>query len=145
MRPLILSALGALIASASLSATVYADQATSDAAKPNPGALEIEFNNHCRECHSFLKGDNRLGPTLYGVVGRKAGTVPGFSYSPALQTANLTWDEKTLDEWITDPNAVISGNNMAPPFPGVADPAIRARIIAFLKADTTLGSQASAK
>jgi len=39
--------------------------------------LEISFNDHCRECHSFLKGDNRLGPSLYGVVGRKAGTEPG--------------------------------------------------------------------
>jgi cytochrome c len=43
--------------------------------------LEITFNDHCRECHSFLTGDNRLGPSLYGVVGRKAGLEPGYGYT----------------------------------------------------------------
>jgi len=41
---------------------------------------KIAFNDHCRECHSFLKGDNRLGPTLYGTVGRKAGSIPDFPF-----------------------------------------------------------------
>jgi cytochrome c len=98
--------------------------------------LELAFNNHCRECHSALKGDNRLGPTLYGVVGRKAATVPGYEYSPALQDSGITWTEKVLDQWIADPSAVASGNNMQPPYPGVADPAERAKIIAYLKSDT---------
>jgi len=51
------------------------------AASAEDDDLEISFNDHCRECHSFLKNDNRLGPTLYGVVGRKAGTEPGYGYS----------------------------------------------------------------
>ena len=47
--------------------------------------LEITFNDHCRECHSFLKNDNRLGPSLYGVVGRKAGAEPGYGYTQSLK------------------------------------------------------------
>jgi len=97
--------------------------------------LELEFNGHCRECHSFVKNDNRLGPSLYGVVGRKAGAVPGFNYSDSIKGSNIVWDEKTLDQWITNPAAVIPGNNMAALFGGIDDPAIRAKIIAFLKED----------
>jgi cytochrome c len=95
--------------------------------------LELSFNDHCRECHSFLKDDNRLGPSLYGVVGRKAGTEPGFSYSTSLKDSGVTWSPATLEKWITNPQAVIPGNAMSPPFPGVADPKIRAKIIAFLE------------
>ena len=95
--------------------------------------LEITFNDHCRECHSFIKDDNRLGPSLYGVVGRKAGTLLGYEYSPSLKESGVTWDEPTLDKWIANPDAVISGNQMSPPYGGVADAAIRKRIIAYLK------------
>ena len=94
---------------------------------------KIAFNDHCRECHSFLKDDNRLGPTLYGTVGRKAGSVPDFPYSISVKSSRVTWDEAALDKWIADPDAVIPGNDMSPPYPGVADPAIRKKIIAFLK------------
>lgn len=102
--------------------------------------LELAFNGHCRECHSFQKGDNRLGPTLYGVVGRKAGTVPGFAYSDSLKGSNIVWTEKMLDQWITNPNAVAPGNNMGALFSGLADAKERAKIIAFLKQDTTMKS-----
>jgi cytochrome c len=50
-----------------------------------------------------------------------------------VKSSGITWDEGTLDTWITNPQAVIPGNQMSPPFPGVADPKIRAKIIAFLK------------
>jgi cytochrome c len=84
-----------------------------------------------------VKDDNRLGPSLYGVVGRKAGSLASYhGYSPSLQGADIMWTPDMLDKWITDPNAVASGNNMAPPFPGVADPAERKQIIAYLKSDT---------
>ena len=98
--------------------------------------LEITFNDHCRECHSFLKDDNRLGPSLYGVVGRKAGTEKGYAYSESMRDSGVTWDAATLDKWIADPGAVIPGNAMSPPYNGIADAAIRQRIIAYLK---TLG------
>ncbi len=96
-------------------------------------SLEITFNDHCRECHSFVKDDNRLGPTLYGVVGRKAGTQPGYAFTQSLKDSGVTWDAATLDKWIANPNAVIPGNGMSPPYGGVADPAIRAKIIAYMK------------
>lgn len=97
---------------------------------------ELAFNGHCRECHAFDKGDNRIGPTLYGVVGRKAGTVPGFAYSESLQDSGITWNEKNLDQWITNPNSVVPGNNMGAIFSGLPDAKERAKIIAFLKGDT---------
>lgn len=95
--------------------------------------LELSFNDHCRECHSFVKDDNRLGPSLYGVVGRKAGTQAGYAFSDSLKGSGVTWDADTLDKWIANPQAVIPGNTMSPPFPGVSDPEIRKRIVAFLK------------
>jgi cytochrome c len=95
--------------------------------------LELSFNDHCRECHSFVKNDNRLGPSLYGVVGRKAGVEPGYGYTDSLKSSGITWDEATLDKWIADPGAVIPGNGMSPPYSGLTDAAIRKKIIAFLK------------
>ena len=103
------------------------------AAVAGDDSLELSFNDHCRECHSFVKDDNRLGPTLYGVVGRKAGTQAGYGFTQSLKDSGVTWDEATLDKWIANPNAVIPGNGMSPPYGGVADPAIRAKIIAYLK------------
>ena len=82
-----------------------------------------------------------MGPSLYGVVGRKAGTVPGFAYSDSLKGSGITWNEKTLDQWITNPNAVVPGNNMGAIFSGLADAGERAKIIAFLKQDTKKGNK----
>jgi hypothetical protein len=79
---------------------------------------------------------NRLGPSLYGVIGRKAGTEPNCNYSDSVKGSGITWDEPTLDKWITDPNALIPGNNMGAIFCGVADPDERKKIISFLKQDT---------
>jgi cytochrome c len=91
------------------------------------------FNNNCRTCHSANEGDNRLGPSLNKVIGRKAGTAPGYSnYSQGLKSSGITWDEATLDKFITNPDAVVPNNNMKP-FKGVADETVRAKIIAFLK------------
>jgi cytochrome c len=107
--------------------------------------LELQFNGHCRECHSFVKNDNRLGPSLYGVVGRKAGTVPGFAYSNSVKDSGIVWDEATLDKWITNPGAVVPDNNMAALFGGISDPAVRTKIIAFLKQDTQMPSPQAKK
>ena len=131
MRPLVRKPLTFTLL---VAASVAAGAATPAAADDD---LELAFNNHCRECHSADKGDNRLGPSLYGVVGRKAGTYPGYTnYSPSLLDSGLVWTEANLDQWIANPNAVASGNNMSPPFEGVADPAERKKIIAYLKSDT---------
>jgi cytochrome c len=90
------------------------------------------FNNNCRTCHSWKEGDNRLGPSLHGVVGSKSGSVQGFNYSQSMKQANLTWDEATLDTFIASPDGVVQNNNMKP-FTGIADQATRQKIIEFLK------------
>jgi cytochrome c len=95
--------------------------------------LEITFNDHCRVCHSFVKDDNRLGPSLYGVVGRKAGAEAGYGYTQSMKDSGVTWEEATLDKRNADPGAVVPGNGMSPPYSGIDDPAIRKRIIAYLK------------
>lgn len=90
------------------------------------------FNNACRTCHSWKEGDNRLGPSLHGIVGKKAGSVEGFAYSNAMKNAGITWDEATLDKFIASPEAVVAGNNMKP-YTGIDDADTRQKIIAFLK------------
>lgn len=98
---------------------------------------EVTFNNHCRTCHSMKKDDNRLGPTLHQIFGAKAGAAPGYgSYSQGLKGSGIVWDAKTLDQFIADPDSVISTNNMKP-YKGITDPAVREQIVNFLKANGT--------
>jgi cytochrome c len=92
----------------------------------------VSYNNACRTCHSFKPDDNRLGPTLHGIVGRKAGSIEGFAFSPSMKASGITWDEANLDKFISDPNAVVSGNKMQP-FGGIADAGERKKIIDYLK------------
>ena len=82
----------------------------------------------CAACHSI--DDNDLGPKHRGVVGRRAGSVADYSYSAALKASGLTWDEVTLDRWLTNPSALVPGTKM---FFQIADPQSRADIIAYLK------------
>jgi cytochrome c len=93
---------------------------------------QMIFNNACRTCHSMKEGDNRLGPSLAGVVGRKAGSVAGYAYSPSMQNSGVTWDEATLDKFIANPDQVVNGNKMKP-YTGIADEGQRNEIVAFLK------------
>ena len=93
---------------------------------------QLAFNNACRTCHSMNEGDNRLGPNLHGIIGRKAGSVPGFAYSDAMKHADLVWDPSTLDRFIANPDAVVPSNNMKP-FGGIASAEERAKVIAYLK------------
>jgi cytochrome c len=106
--------------------------ATITAARANTADPQMAFNNACRTCHSMKEGDNRLGPSLAGVVGRKAGSLPGFRYSSSMQSSGVTWDEATLDKFIANPDEVVHGNSMKP-FTGIADAGQRKDIIGFLK------------
>jgi cytochrome c len=82
----------------------------------------------CEACHSI--DENDLGPRHRGVVGRPAGSVEEYAYSTALKNSGLTWDEATLDRWLTNPSALVPGTKM---FFQISDAQNRADIIAFLK------------
>ena len=86
----------------------------------------------CAVCHDATKGGpNKIGPNLYGVVGKKAGThVAGFKYSDGLKKSGLTWNAATLDKWIENPRALVPNTMMA--FPGLKDPAKRAELVGYL-------------
>jgi cytochrome c len=84
----------------------------------------------CAVCHTLVAGKNGLGPSLFGVVGRHSASVEGYNYSEAMKAANKTWDEATLDAYLTDPKALIPGNKMA--FAGLPKPEDRANVIAYL-------------
>lgn len=96
----------------------------------DPGRLK--FNGLCKTCHSVKENDNRLGPNLHAIVGRKSGAAQGYTYSSALSDGKLTWDEATLEKFIENPDAVAPGHNMKP-FGGVNSPEDRKLIIGYLK------------
>jgi len=94
---------------------------------------QIAFNNHCRTCHTTKEGDNRLGPSLHKILGRKAGSSSGYdAYSEGMRSSGITWDEATLEKFIADTDSVIPNNNMKP-FKSVTDPAVRKQIVEYLK------------
>ena len=85
----------------------------------------------CAVCHKTEPGETGIGPSLAGVFGARAGHVAGFKYSQAMLDSGLTWNQATLDRYLTDPKAVVPGTTMA--FGGVKDATKRAEIIAYLK------------
>jgi cytochrome c len=103
--------------------------ATSSTTQETPG--QLVFNNACRTCHTIKEGDNRLGPSLYKIVGRKAGSLQNYGYSSAMKGADFVWDEAKLDQFIANPDQTVPGNNMKP-FSGLASADERAKVIAFL-------------
>jgi nitrite reductase (NO-forming) len=84
----------------------------------------------CQACHSLEPGKNSLGPSLAGIIGKKSASDPTYNYSSALRSANLTWDLKTLDAYLLDPQKVVPGNKM--PFPGLKTENERQDILAYL-------------
>jgi cytochrome c len=88
------------------------------------------FRQVCSICHAVVAGKNMVGPSLFGVVGRKSGTVPDFHYSDAMKNANLTWDQATLDRYLSNPRGVVAGTLMA--YAGLKDDQKRKDVIAYL-------------
>lgn len=88
------------------------------------------FKRTCFICHATTPGMTKLGPSLAGVLGRKAGTLPGYTYSEAMKKAGLTWNESTLNTYLGDPRALVPGTKMT--FVGLHEPADRQAVIQYL-------------
>jgi cytochrome c len=89
------------------------------------------FRNTCGICHTLQPGQNRLGPSLAGIIGRKAGTVAGFDYSEANKNSNVVWDEAQLDQYLSNPKQFMPGTKMI--YPGMKDAEQRKALIAYLR------------
>jgi cytochrome c len=114
---------GSIVATAQSTSSVAA--ATSLHGDPARGKTLYQA---CAACHSI--DENDVGPKHRGVVGRHAGSIADYNYSPALKGSGLSWDEATLDRWLTNPSALVPGTKM---FFKLDDPQARADVIAYLK------------
>ena len=127
-RPILLAAAIAVAALCQSGAGAQAPVAT---AVGDPAKGHAIFDANCATCHTAAQvSQDSTSLSLFGVVGRKSGTIADFSYSPAMQAAGITWTLDKLNAYIENPPAVVPGNIMY--FPGLPDPAQRADLIAYL-------------
>ena len=117
----------ALVPSAAVFLLVLAACATAQAADAARGK-EL-YESRCGGCHSL--DQDRIGPRHRGVIGRRAGTVADFDYSPALRAARIVWNAQTLDAWLADPERLVPGQRMNYRVPDASD---RSDVIGFLQA-----------
>jgi nitrite reductase (NO-forming) len=122
--------------------TGQAGTVAAGAAAVGEAAAGRQVYKKCQACHSLEAGKNTLGPSLAGVIGKKAGEVPNFNYSPALKSSNIVWNAKTLDAYLLDPQKAVPGNRM--PFPGLKTEKERGDVIAYLVAQSSAGAPAAA-
>jgi cytochrome c len=94
-------------------------------------AKGMQIFKKCQVCHSIDAGVNKIGPSLHAVVGRKAGTLPGYNYTDAMKNSGFTWDEATLDKYLINPRKVVPGTRMV--FVGLPKEQDRLDVIAYLK------------
>src|SRR4051812_9660250 len=87
--------------------------------------------DECAACHSADAGAGNVGPDLHGVVGRRAGALDNFRYSPALKKSGITWSRQTLDAYITDPQKAVPANRM--PYAGMPDVKDRADLLDYIQ------------
>lgn len=106
--------------------------AASAGAKGDPARGE-QLYARCAACHALAY--DRVGPHHCGVIGRKAGTVAGFDYSPAMKKSRIVWTARTLNRFLADPARVVPGTTMT--YAGIPDPKERADLIAYLEAAAT--------
>ncbi len=108
-------------------------------AEPGDAARGERDFRACAPCHSLEPDRNMTGPSLAGLWGRKAGSLPSFErYSDALKSSGIIWDDRSLDGWLTDPDRMVPDNEM--PFNGIKDARDRADLLAFLKEATQPGA-----
>jgi cytochrome c len=116
---------------------VLAAAASVRAAGGDPARGQRAFGA-CAACHSLQPDRSMTGPSLSGLWNRKAGSLASFPrYSSALKSSGIVWDDKTLDDWLEDPQHVVPGNEMT--FPGVKNDQQRADLLAFLREATQAG------
>ena len=97
----------------------------------DPVAGEKIFKTQCGICHTVVAGQNRIGPTLLGVVGRPAGSVPGFHYTADHKKLGITWDAANLDKYLINPRAMVPDTSMV--YAGLKDDTERADLVAYLQ------------
>src|ERR1700735_686002 len=99
-----------------------------------PGAVTAVLQK-CKICHALTQqGGNHVGPDLFGMFGRKAGSVAGFNYSLAMKDSGTVWDDETLAKFLRDPKNSVPGNRMS--FPGIKNDAVLQDLLAQLKQAT---------
>ena len=108
----------------------------------NAAAGRQVFHAQCAICHSDKPGVNKIGPSLYGVVGRHTGAEPGYSYSVANKNSNLVWTPAELDLYLNHPQKIVPGTKM--PYSGLHNATKRANLIAFLETLKKPGAVAAA-
>jgi cytochrome c len=113
-------------------------------AEEGNAALGRRIFGACAACHALQPGKNMTGPSLAHLWNRKSGSLPDFArYSPALKSAGIVWNDKTLDAWIADPQHLVPGTTMT--FPGIKNAKQRADLLAFLQQATQSNSAQSAE
>jgi cytochrome c len=113
-----------------LALNILAALAASSAVAADVEAGKKDFKK-CALCHTTEAGKNKVGPSLFGVVGRKSATLENFDYSEAMKKFDHVWDEETLDKYLADPREVVPGTRMI--FPGIKDKTERDDVIDYLE------------
>ena len=116
-----------IVAVAAGIAAIALGTVSSGAPPGDVGKGQAFFNDNCSFCHAFESSGQ--APSLAGVVGRKAGSLPGFSYTPAMKASGLTWSAPELDKFLAAPTSVVPGTAMTVDVPNASD---RANVIAYL-------------
>jgi cytochrome c len=119
------------IPAAVLGAALLLLQAGTALAAEGDPAKGMQIFKKCQVCHSIEKGVNKIGPSLHGVYGRKAGTLDGYNYTDAMKNSGFTWDEASLNTYLTNPRKVVPGTRMV--FVGLPKEQDRLDVIAYLK------------
>lgn len=127
VRPLIAAAMARRVTTL---LTLVACVSTAAGTAPSPGdpAGGEALYGRCRACHALAY--NRTGPLHCGLFGRRAGSAPGFTYSPAMANSKIVWDARSLDRFLANPTGVVPGTSMG--YAGISDPQERADLIAWL-------------
>jgi cytochrome c len=132
------AAAGLLVALAGCGSSNHSEATTSDSSASGPSETSASLAPGapadfavCTGCHTVVAGSNGIGPSLLGVVGRKAGSLPRFAYSAALRQSGIVWTPQKLDSWLSGPMTLVPGTKMS--FGGYSDPKQRQAVIAYLK------------